>query len=45
MSKFVESLKRNYNKGFITMAYLDSLLVNNKITQEEYDYILGAQNV
>ena len=41
MSKFVESLKRNYTKGFITLAYLDDLLSREKITQEEYDYIIS----
>lgn len=39
MSKFVESLKRNYSKKFITLEYLDYLLTEGKITQEEYDYI------
>ena len=41
MRTFVESLKRNYTKGFITVAYLDSLLAVEKITQEEYDYIIA----
>ena len=40
MSRFVESLKRNYTKGYITVLYLDDLLLAEKITQEEYDYIV-----
>jgi hypothetical protein len=39
MSKFIESLKRNFQKGFITDLYLQSLIVSQKITQEEYEYI------
>ena len=41
MSRFVESLKRNLNKGWITVLYLDELLALEKITQEEYDYIIA----
>jgi hypothetical protein len=41
MSRFVESLKRNYNKNFITVEYLDYLLLEGKLAQEEYDYIKG----
>ena len=44
MRTFVESLKRNYTNGFITVAYLDSLLTKGKITQEEYDYIVQWKN-
>ena len=41
MSKFVESLKRLYSeKHYITVDYINSLKENNKITQEEYDYIV-----
>jgi len=42
MSTFVNSLKRLYDKKFITVAYLDSLLVAGKLTQEEYDFIVGV---
>ena len=42
MRTFVESLKRNYNRGFITVAYLDYLLEEGKIGQSEYDYIVGV---
>lgn len=41
MSRFVESLKRNLAKGYITVLYLDDLLLAGKITQEEYDYIVA----
>lgn len=41
MSKFVESLKRLYSeKHYITVEYIRSLKEKNKITQEEYDYIV-----
>lgn len=41
MSTFVESLKRLYSeKHYITVDYINSLKENNKITQEEYDYIV-----
>lgn len=41
MRTMVESLKRLYHKGFITVAYLDSILASGKIDQEEYDYIVA----
>lgn len=41
MSTFVESLKRLYSeKHYITVDYINSLKEKNKITQEEYDYIV-----
>ena len=41
MSTFVESLKRLYSeKHYITVDYINSLKAKNKITQEEYDYIV-----
>lgn len=39
MSTFVESLKRLYAAGRITVERLDELPANGKISQEEYDYI------
>ena len=42
MSAFVESLKRLYGKGRITEAKLREFLAVGKITQEEFDYIIGA---
>ncbi len=42
MSAFVESLKRLYNRGFVTTAKLNALVREGKLTQAEYDYIVGA---
>lgn len=39
MSMLVESLKRLYEAQEIEQADLDRLLAEEKITQEEYDYI------
>jgi len=41
MRTLVESLKRLFSRQFITVVYLDTLLVDDKITQEEYNYIKG----
>lgn len=44
MSKFVESLKRLYSeKHYITVDYISYLKEKNKITQEEYDYIVQGE--
>lgn len=44
MSKFVESLKRLYSeKHYLTLDYIRSLKEKNKITQEEYDYIVPEE--
>lgn len=44
MSTFVESLKRLYSeKHYITVDYISSLKEKNKITQEEYDYIVQGE--
>ena len=41
MSTFAESLKRLYSeKHYVTVDYINSLKEKNKITQEEYDYIV-----
>nr|DAF16801.1 MAG TPA: hypothetical protein [Caudoviricetes sp.] len=46
MSTFVESLKRLYSeKHYITVDYINSLKEKNKITQEEYDYIVADEVV
>jgi len=39
MSTLVESLKRLYNAGSVTLVKLDNMLLDGKITQEEYNYI------
>jgi len=41
MSTFVESLKRLYNKGLVSVGKLDELLAKSKISQEEYNYIVA----
>ena len=41
MSTLVESLKRLYAQGKVTKEQLDVRLVDGKITQEEYDYIVN----
>lgn len=39
MSTLVESLKRLYNFGKIKVEYLQTMVQNGKITQEEFEYI------
>ena len=43
MRAFVESLRRLYRKGSpnVTMDKLETLLLEGKITQEEFDYIIA----
>ena len=40
MSRFIESLKRLYSVNKITDAKLSEMLTDNKISQEDYDYIM-----
>lgn len=42
MPKYVESLKRLFDKGYITELYINDLFAQGKLTQEEHDYILGV---
>jgi hypothetical protein len=42
MSLFIEVLRRNYRAGKIEKAKLESLISDGKITQEEFDHIIGA---
>lgn len=44
MNQFVESLYRLYRMEKINKEKLDILLSNNKINQQEYDYIISAEN-
>lgn len=44
MSIFIESLRRLYKANKINMKKLEELLVFKKITQQEYDYIVSADN-
>ena len=39
MSDFVKSLRRLYKAGRVTLAKLQAMLQQGKITQEEFDYI------
>lgn len=39
MNQFVESLKRLYQNGKVSEEKLSQLLLSNKISQQEYDYI------
>ena len=41
MRTFVESLRRLYVSGRITLTKVQSFLASGKITQEEYDYIVA----
>lgn len=41
MRTFVESLRRLYKAGRITMAKLETFLNEGKINQEEFEYIIG----
>lgn len=42
MRALVESLRRLYKGGKITAEKVAELLTEGKITQEEYEYIIGA---
>ena len=42
MRAIVESLRRLYKSGKITEEKVAELLAEGKITQEEYDHIMGA---
>ena len=41
MSTFVESLKRLYNQGKVSKEKLDGYLLSDKLTQEEYEYVIA----
>ncbi len=45
MSQFVNSLYRLYGASKINKEKLDALLVSNKITRNEYEYIISAKEV
>ena len=44
MRSFVESLRILYKRGStaVNKTFLDKLLSDGKITQEEYDYIIAS---
>ena len=41
LKKVLDSLKRQYEKGYINKSQIDGLLADGKVTQEEYDEIVG----
>lgn len=41
MTNFVESLHRLFLEGKITQQKVEQLLKNNKISREEYSYIIS----
>ena len=44
MNQFVESLYRLYRANKISKQQLELLLVKNKITQQDYNYIVAVEN-
>jgi hypothetical protein len=44
MSQFVESLCRLYKAGNVDIKKLGELLAFNKITKQEYEYIIASNN-
>lgn len=44
MNQFIESLCRLYKMEKINKEKLDELLSNGKINQQEYDYVISADN-
>ena len=45
MNQFVESLWRLYKNSRVDDKKLNELLMSNKITKQEYEYIISAKNV
>ena len=45
MNQFVESLCRLYKAEKIDMKKLGELLASNKITQQEYEYIISEKDM
>lgn len=41
-SQFVKSLSRLFQYNKITREYLDELLANKKLKEEEYNYIISS---
>ena len=42
MRLLVESLRRNYLKGTVSLNTIKDMVARGKITTAEYDYIVGA---
>ena len=45
MNQFIESLCRLYKEEKINKVKLDGLLSSNKITKQEYEYIISVKKV
>ena len=45
MNLFVDSLFRLYKNGQVTKEKINALLSSEKITQQEYDYIISAGQI
>lgn len=43
MRQFVESIARLYAKGKIGFALIQKMLSDNKITEDEYKYIVSGE--
>lgn len=41
MSTLAQSLRRLYKSGQVTLEKIESMLVEGKITQDEFDYIVA----
>ena len=42
MRSFVEQVKRFYDRGVYKRAQIDAMFTAGKITQAEYEYIVGG---
>ena len=45
MNQFIESLYRLYGLDKVSQEQLNKLLINQKINQQEFDYIISAKKV
>ena len=43
MSSYAEKVKTYYENGWYTVTMLDKLLAKGKLTQVEYDEIIGTE--
>ena len=42
LKKVLDSLKRQYEKGYLNKSQIDGLLADGKVTRAEYDEIVGG---
>lgn len=40
----LDRFKKNYEAGFLTYEMIEEMLKAGKITQEEFEYIVGVKN-